>query len=59
MPQPQPLGGLIETCYLKKFNSSPYILYGNFCPPVELTATAARSAQEIFHIIQFRLTYMR
>lgn len=55
MTQLQSFGGLMETCFLKGFNVSCYILYVNFCPPVELTATAARSAQAIFHIIQFRL----
>lgn len=49
----------MKTCFLKRFYSSPYILYVNICPPVELTAAAARSAQAIFHIIQFRLTFMR
>lgn len=58
MPQPQPFGDLMKTCFLKTFSPSPYIFYVNICPPVELTATAARSAQEILHIMQFRRTFM-
>lgn len=50
----------MKTCFLKRFSSSPYIVCVNLCPPVELTAIAASSdAQTIFHIIQFRLTFMR